>query len=322
MVTIKDVARRANVSITSVSYALNGTGTISDATRQRILEVAEELNYQINPFARKLKTGKTQTIGVFITRFGGSFYEDILEGIHATVMDTNYELIVCPESRKTQRFLVQREVDGAIIFDSKIKNDTIINLVSKDFPIVVLDRKISSKFLCSLLIDNQRGVKDVFYHLYDQDLRKIAFISGALNSIDNTERRNSFLREADKNDLDIPVYQGDFTEISGYEVAKRIIESEELPEAVMCANDQMAIGFLQAMKEHQLCAPDDIAIVGFDDIPLSRYTQPTLSTVGASRFEWGASAANQLINYIENGRSFEPYRISTEFIPRESSLKF
>lgn len=85
---------------------------------------------------------------------------------------------------------------------------------------------------------------------------------------------------------------------------------------------QMAIGFLHAMKEHQLCAPDDIAIVGFDDIPLSRYMQPTLSTVGASRFEWGASATNQLINYIENGRSFEPYRISTEFIPRESSQKF
>jgi len=322
MVTIKDVAKRANVSITSASYALNGTGTISDATRQRILKAADELNYHPNPFARKLKTGKTHTIGVFITRFGGAFYEEILEGIHAIVIDTDYELIVCPESRTTQRFLVQKEVDGAIIFDSKIKTNTIVNLVSKDFPIIVLDRKISSKYLCSLLIDNQFGVNEVFYHLYDQGFRKIAFVSGAMDSLDNSERMHTFLNEGEKNGLDVPVYQGNFTEISGYQVANRIIEKGELPEAVMCANDQMAIGFLKAMKEHQLRAPDDIAIVGFDDIPLSRYIQPTLSTVGASRLEWGASAANQLINYIENGQAFEPYRIPTEFIQRESSQKF
>jgi LacI family transcriptional regulator len=101
-----------------------------------------------------------------------------------------------------------------------------------------------------------------------------------------------------------------------------MIESKEIPEAVMCANDQMAIGFLKAMKEEHLSAPEDIAIVGFDDIPLSRYMQPTLSTVGASRFEWGASAAQQLINFIENGTEFQPHRIPTKFIPRASSIKY
>mgnify|MGYP001131490272 CR=1 FL=1 len=321
MVTIKDVAKRANVSITSASYALNETGSLSDETRQRILEAAEALSYYPNPFARKLKTGKTYTIGVFITRFGGVFYEDILEGIHAAVIDTDYELIVCPESKTTQRFLIHREVDAAIIFDSKIKNKTIVNLVSEEFPIVVLDRYIPNKHLCSLLIDNQHGAKDVFYHFYNQNLRKIAFITGALDSIDNTERMHTFLKEADKNHLEIPVYHGNFTEISGYEAAKTMIETKDLPEAVMCANDQMAIGLLNAMKEYHLRAPEDIAVVGFDDIPLSRYMQPTLSTVGASRFEWGSSAANQLINYIENGRPFQPYRVPTEFIPRESSIK-
>lgn len=321
MVTIKDVAKRANVSITSASYALNGTGTISDETRQRILEAAEALNYHPNPFARKLKTGKTLTIGVFISRFGGAFYEDILEGIHAAVMETEYELIVCPESKTTQKFLVQREVDGAIIFDSRIRNDTIINLASKDFPIVVMDRYIPNKYLCSLLIDNQHGAKEVFKHFYTQNLRKIAFVTGALDSIDNTERMHAFLKEADRNHMEIPIYNGNFTEVSGYNAAKTMIESKALPEAVMCANDQMAIGFMRAMKDYQLSAPGDIAVVGFDDIPLSRYTQPTLSTVAASRLEWGASAAKQLINYIEHRQPFQPYRIPTQFIPRESSQK-
>ena len=119
MTTIKDVARHAGVSITSASYALNGTGTIGTATRKRVLEAAEELNYHPNAFARNLKNKKTHTIGVFITRFGGSFYEEILEGIHDAVLKTDYELLICPESRKIRKILTHRQVDGAIVFDSK-----------------------------------------------------------------------------------------------------------------------------------------------------------------------------------------------------------
>ena len=103
MTTIKDVARLARVSIASASYALNDTGTISEATRKRVLEAAEQLNYHPNAFARNLKKPKTRTIGVFITRFGGSFYEEILEGIHEEVLKTDYELIVCPDSRTNER---------------------------------------------------------------------------------------------------------------------------------------------------------------------------------------------------------------------------
>src|SRR5512138_1949572 len=105
MTTIKDVAEYAKVSITSASYALNGTGTISAATRRRVLKAAEELNYHPNAFARHLKKPKTRTLGVFITRFSGAFYENILEGIHETVLKTNYELIVCPDSQPVHKIL-------------------------------------------------------------------------------------------------------------------------------------------------------------------------------------------------------------------------
>ena len=320
MTTIKDVAKYAGVSITAVSYALNGTGTIAQATRQRVLQAAEILNYHPNAFARNLKKSKTHTIGVFISAFGGSFYEEILEGIHGAVLQTEYELIVCPDTRPARRILTHRQVDGAIVFDSRVKNETLLKLVSEKFPIIVMDRYLEADYLLPILIDNRQGVIDAFNHLYDQGIRRIDYITGAADSFDNAERVKAFSDEAAKKHVSINIYQGNFTEQSGYENANLMLNSNHLPEAVFCANDQMAIGFLRSMKEHNLRSPDDIAIVGFDDIPLSRYTQPTLSTVRVSRFLWGSSAATQLIDFLEFETPFQFQRIPTQLIPRESSL--
>jgi LacI family transcriptional regulator len=241
MTTLKDVAKHAGVSVTTVSYVLNDVGNISDDTRKRVLNAARELNYHPNAFARNLKKRKTHTIGVFITRFGGSFYEEILEGIHEAVLETEYELLVCPESRTNRRIFTHRQVDGAIVFDSKIENETVIKLASKKFPIVVLDRLLQSDYLLPLLLDNQRGTKEAFYHLYNQGARRIAFVSGALDSFDNADREKAFLEEAGKNNVVVRCYSGNFTEVSGYKAAQMIIETGDLPEAVFCANDQMAI---------------------------------------------------------------------------------
>jgi LacI family transcriptional regulator len=322
MTTIKDVAKHARVSITAASYALNGNGTISEETRKRVLESARELNYHPNAFARNLKKQKTHTLGVFISRFSGSFYEEILEGIHDAVLQTDYELIVCPESRPMSKLLTQRQVDGAIIFDSKIKSDLVVKLASKRFPIVVLDRYLEGEYLFPLLLDNQQGTKEAFYHLYEQGARRIFFVSGAVDSFDNSERQQAFLQEGDKNKVAIKCFKGNFTEQSGYEAACAILESDDWPEAVFCANDQMAIGFIRAMKEYQLNVPEDIAIVGFDDIQVAQYMRPSLSTIGASRFAWGAAAANQLIDCLEHDRAFpQPYRMHTKLIARESSSR-
>ncbi len=319
MTTIKDVAKHARVSITSASYALNGIGTISEVTRKRVLAAAEELNYHPNAFARNLKKRKTHTLGVFITRFGGSFYEEILEGIHDAILKTDYELIVCPESRSMRKILTQRQVDGAIVFDSKVTSEDLIKLASKRFPIVVLDRSLDADYLLPLLLDNQAGAREAFYHLYNQGARKIYFISGAHDSFDNMEREKAFLAEATCCNVDLKYFNGNFTEESGYTIARGIIEAQDLPEAVFCSNDQMAIGFIKALKEHGLQAPDDVAVVGFDDIQIARYMQPSLSTIGASRFLWGAAAATQLIRFLEDESPFEPHRIPVKLIARESS---
>jgi len=321
MTTIRDVARRAGVSVTTASYALNQVGNIGQETRQRVLLAAEELNYHPNAFARHLKKVKTRTIGVFISRFGGSFYEEILEGIHSVILETDYELLVCPETRSERRMLLYRQVDGAVVFDSKIADEPILKLASQRFPILVLDRNLRNDFLLPVLLDNAQGVRQAFHHLYQQGLRRMAFVAGSPDSFDNGERLAAFLAEAAQFGLRVPVYQGYFFEASGYDAAQAMFAAGEYPEAVFCANDQMAIGFLRAMRERGLKAPQDIAVVGFDDIPIAQHMQPSLSTVGASRFEWGAVATRKLIDFLERDVPFAEERIATHFIVRQSSQR-
>ncbi len=321
MVTIRDIAKRAGVSVTAVSYALNNTGTISEETRQRILKVAEELNYHPNAFARNLKRRRSLIIGVFISGFAGLFYEDILDGIHGVILNTDYELIVCPSTPTACRVLTQRQVDGAIVFDIRIPTKTLLRLASERFPIVAMDRYVTAPFITPVLIDNAYGTRQVFHHFYEQGARRIAFVEGSRDAMDNAERKRTFLEEGKNHGLEIPCFQGDFTERSGYEAAQQIIHSGELPEAVFCANDQMAMGFLRAMREHRLRCPDDILLVGFDDIILARYIQPSLSTVRVARTLWGATAAQQLIHILTEGTPLELGRLPVELVVRESSCR-
>lgn len=321
MTTIKDVAKRAKVSVTAASYALNGTGSLKTATRNRILAAAEELNYHPNAFARHLKKRQTLTLGVFITRFGGSFYEEILEGIHEAALQTDYELIVCPESRSLRKILSQRQVDGAIVFDSKVESGILTRLASRRFPIVTMDRNLEGDYLFPVLLDNQRGTRQAFRHLYDQGARKLALVSGAPDSFDNAERMQAFLDEARQHQVPVRHYSGNFTEASGVAAAQQILAEDDLPEAVFCANDQMAIGFIKAMQAHNVPVPEAIAVVGFDDILIAQYMRPSLSTVGAPRVLWGARAATQLIAFLDEGRPFESGRIPTQLIQRQSSTR-
>jgi LacI family transcriptional regulator len=321
MITIRDVAKRAGVSITATSYALNQTGTLSEETRQRILLAAEELNYHPNAFARNLKRQKSLTIGVFISEFAGLFYEDILDGIHKVILQTDYDLLVCPESRGVRKVLAHRQVDGAIVFDNKVKTETIEKLASESFPIVVLNRYIDSQFILPLLIDNASGARQVFQHFFEQGMRHLAFVEGARDAFDNIERERTFQEQAAQYGLQVRCFEGNFTEQSGYQAARVVMQSDDLPEAIFCSNDQMALGFLRAMDEAGLRAPDDMALVGFDDIILSRYSRPSLTSVRASRAQWGATAATQLIDFLVHAKPFEAARLPVELIVRESSLK-
>lgn len=322
MKTLRDVAKLAQVSVTTASYALNDRGTISDETRQRVLKAAEMLNYHPHAAARHLKQGKTLTIGVFITRFGGQFYDEILEGIHHAVLRTDYELIVCPETHSVSRLLTQRQVDGAIVFDSKTHSDTLLKLANPQFPIVVMDRWLDSPYILPLLLDNAQGAQEAFDHLYTQGARRIAFVSGADNSLDSHERQAAFLAAATAHGLTVTCHAGNFTEQAGHAVGMQLGTHDALPEAVFCANDQMAIGLVNALLARGVQVPHDVAVIGFDDIHLARYMRPTLSTIGTSRVEWGGAAVRHLLTFLEAGGAFPPARrMRATLVVRQSSRR-
>ena len=176
-------------------------------------------------------------------------------------------------------------------------------------------------YLFPVLLDNQQGTREAFRHLYAQGARQLAFVSGAADSFDNMERMQAFLSEADRHGLAVGIYDGNFTEASGAEAARAILAGGARPDGVFCANDQMAIGFIKALRAAGVRVPDDVAVVGFDDILVAPYMRPSLSTVGTSRFHWGSWAATQLIAFLDHKAPFASDRIPTQLIQRESSTR-
>ena len=191
MCTIKDVAKKANVSISTVSYALNGKKNISEETRKRVLKVVEELGYRPNGIARNLKMQKNNMIAVIVNEFYGPIYQEILRGISFEAKKSNYEVIAVESfssKSKITKVLSQRLVDGAIILASYIEDKTIEEFASEKFPIVVLDRQIPGEHIESILIDNEDAAYKVVNYFYEKGYRKVGFLGGPKDSYDNKKR--------------------------------------------------------------------------------------------------------------------------------------
>ncbi|SEM57343.1 LacI family DNA-binding transcriptional regulator [Paenibacillus sp. OV219] len=320
--TIKDVARIAGVAVSTVSYALNNSPKISEETRKKVVRAAESLNYRPSNAARNLKKQKSETIGLFLYSLGGPFYSQLIEGIQEVVASYNYNLIVCStfggENSSAHRFLREKFVDGAIIMGTPISDSLILQVAGKDFPIVVLDRELNSDYVRSVLIDDEQGAYDAVTHLIKLGRRKIEFLSGPLFTIDNINRYEGYKRAMDEHNLPFSpeiLMQGNCTETSGYQAMKLMLAGSQMPDAVFAANDEMAIGAIRALNEANLSVPEQVAVVGFDNIHQSSYVRPSLTTVGHSRYELGAIATQCLFNSSPKDNSIV---LPTELVIRQS----
>ncbi len=301
MATIKDVAKLAKVSISTASYALNNQPNVHPDTRKRILEAAETLHYTPHFSARNLKTKKTGNIGVFIYGFSGPIFSDVLEGIRQYLQDNGYNIIVS-SGRASTTLLLERQVDGAIIFDSNITDDVLRTYAKNGSPIIVLDRYLTSDNIFSSVIDNEGLVKDFMSVILKKGYQKCAYLSGPEDSFNNNHRYVGFkdaLHEAGIKDH--LYYKGDFTVQSGYDIGKVVAIGENRPDFVYCANDESAIGFARALKEEGLRIPDDVAIAGFDNIQMVDFIHPKLTTIGIDHFMWGKHVADTIVNIIDHG---------------------
>ncbi|MEY9095149.1 LacI family DNA-binding transcriptional regulator [Paenibacillus sp. RC84] len=317
MVSIKDIAKQAGVSISTVSYALNGSPKVTDETCARILAIAKELNYTPNAAARTLKKRESKIIGVFLTDFSGPFYGHLLQGIKEYLNGHDYELIVCSGSQ-SHRFLPERMIDGAIILDAAFTDGELLQHADRGHKIVVLDRELIHPNINQVLLDNKAGANLAADYVLEKGHRKLYVVAGPQDSYDSDKRLHAVRKTVGRyKDVDYTELPGSFDKESGEKAARHILEAYKEPAAVLCLNDEMAVGVYNTVAELDYRIGEHIHIIGFDNIELSAYVSPRLATIDYSKHKWGALAAEQLLKLIA-GEKVEHERIYVTLVKGES----
>ncbi|REE70570.1 LacI family transcriptional regulator [Paenibacillus taihuensis] len=323
MVTIKDIARKAGVSISTVSCALNGSPKVTSKTAAKIHAVAKELNYVPNAAARSLKTRETKIIGIFLSDFSGAFYGDLLQGTKETLTKKGYDLVVC-SGKKSHSMLPEGIIDGAIILDVSFDSEEIVRYADRGHKLVVLDREIAHSNINQVLLDNKAGATLAMEYLIEEGHRTIYAVTGPASSYDSKQRLRAVMQVAERTaDVKLIVIEGDFEKTGGKLAAEQVMaDLREESAAVFCFNDEMAIGIINYIAESY---PDtrigqQLHIIGFDNTELASYTHPRLTTINYSKRKWGELAAEQLIKLI-NGDTVDNERIYVTLLQGNSVRK-
>ncbi len=308
-VTIKDVAREAGVSVASVSRALNGGGGVTAATSQRIHDVATRLSYVPHAGARSLITRRTHTIGALLPDLHGEFFSELIRGIDLAARARGLHLLVSSSHDGAED---AAHVDAAFLRAN----------LPASVPAVLLNSAVKSKSYAVLNIDNYGGAYAMVRHLLEAGHSNVTFIAGPAGNFDAQQRelgyRAAMAKYAPHAPLD--VVAGDFNEESGYRAGQQLLARKPRPDAVFAANDMMAVGCLYAFKEAGVDVPREIALAGFDDIPIARYVTPPLSTVRVRIVDLGRSALEQLAAMLEESRpdAASAHTLDCEIVTRET----
>ena len=301
--TIKDVARVAGVSVATVSRALNGADNVLPGTKQRILDAARELRFSPSGAARSLITRRTDTIGALLPDLHGEYFSELIRGIDQAARARGLHLLVssshgdADEAAAALRAMNGR-VDGLIVMSPHADAEFLSHNLPGSLPAVLLNTEVDLPGHARFVVDNFGGAHLMTRHLAGHGRQRIAFISGPLGNHEAQERLRGYRAGLGSGMREI-VFEGDFSEESGLSAGRRIALTEPRPDAVFAANDMMAIGCLAALKESGLRVPEDIALGGFDDIPIARYVAPALTTIRVPIAALGTAALDALVKAVE-----------------------
>jgi LacI family transcriptional regulator len=304
-ITIRDVAREAEVSIATASRALNGASTVTAEMRVRVIEAARKLRYVPHVGARSLITQRTGMIGVVLPDVYGEFFSEFIRGVDAGARARGYHLFVsgshgdADEAAEVIHAMYGR-VDGMIVMSPHVDESFVAEHLSGDLPVVLMNIRGGAKHRPTINIDNYRGAKLMVQHLYDSGRRRIALITGPKGNFDAEERLRGYRAAITALRLDPgPIIQGDFSEESGREAGRQLAASGALPDAVFALNDMMAIGCLGAFAEAGVSVPEQVAVAGFDDVPIARFVPLGLTTIRVDIARLGSAAFQKLSGAIE-----------------------
>jgi len=328
---IKSVAARAKVSAATVSRTINSPGTVHPRTATKVLRAIKELGYYPNTQARALVSGRSHLFGLIISDIANPFFPELVKHFEEAALRKGYEVMVANTNYRSDRMrlcirrLIERKVDGVAVMTSEIDNDLILELAKRDVALVFLDAGKIKKRISDISVDYESGIREGILHLVGLGHQRFGFISGPLTLKSAVTRRQAFLKSL--RECGIPesqqlVVEGNHRYDGGVRGMQELLSAKSRPTAVLASNDLTAIGAMHAIFDLGLRVPDDISIVGFDDIELAQYTYPALTSIKLSREELGNRAFDALYRSVEGiwetGREIE---IVTSLVARQSTSR-
>jgi LacI family transcriptional regulator len=334
-ITIYDLARELNLSAATVSRGLKNHQAINKNTKKRITDKAEEMGYRFNTFASNLRKRSTNTIGVIIHRTNSNFVSTALGAMEKVASENGYNIIIS----QSMESMAKEQANAKTMFDSRVDGllvslaydtvniDHFQRFLKRNIPVIFFDRVEESTDYVSIVIDNFKNGYEVTRHLAEQGCRRILHITGNLRRNVYRERYLGYKKAL--LDMGLPfsddlVLISELNEIAGMDAAEKILEMKHLPDAIFVANDMCAASCMRALKQSGIRIPEDIAIAGFNNDPISRMVEPNITTVNYPSYQMGEVAAIHLINRLKNLTDTHVTNkiiLKSELLIRESSLK-
>ncbi len=328
MATIRDVARVAQVSMSTVSHVINGTRYVAPHTRERVLQAMAELNYSPNRLARSLRNNRTLTLGVLLPNSANPFFAEVLLGIENVCFERGYNIIMGNASDDPQReleylkVLLSRQVDGILLISTGAYNESLALLASHETPVVMVDRTADIPTVDEILTANKQGGLLATEYLLGLGHRRIGCITGPSYLTPSAERVQGYAEALEAAGVAVDealIVNGNFQHESGYRACRQMLALAEPPTAIFACNDLMAVGAICALHEAGLGVPDDVSVVGYDDIPLASYTVPRLTTIAQPAREIGQLAAERLIARLQHNSTPPAHqRLPVRLVERDS----
>ncbi|MBN2601943.1 MAG: LacI family DNA-binding transcriptional regulator [Candidatus Marinimicrobia bacterium] len=333
MANIVDVAKLAGVSTATVSRVINETGKVKITTRRKVLNAIKELKFSPNISAQVLQSKQSKIIGMVFPDASSIYFSEIIRGIINYVNKYGFQIIISSahdeeeELKTAARFLNGRTVDGLVMMAPSLTNEELFNIpINHNTPVVFISVPPEKAGMTTIVLDNCNSAKAMTKHLIKLGHQQIAFIHGSAHNYDSKKRYSGYIQALKEENIPksyIFESEGNFTEDSGYKACQVLLQKNPHPTAIFAANDAMAIGAIEAVKDSGLRVPEDIAIVGFDDISTSQYITPALTTVKVPLYEMGQLVGKTLLQKINSDSKehltvAEQIVIPLEIIIRES----
>ncbi|GAB5536638.1 MAG: LacI family DNA-binding transcriptional regulator [Rubricoccaceae bacterium] len=328
--TIRDVAQRAEVSISTVSRVLNKSASVDEAKRKRVQAAAEALGYSPNPNALSLRGQSTGGIGVLLPYIAGDFFSEFLLEIDRTTQESGHFLIVSSSHRNLASFKaviqgMKHRVDGLIVMSTQVPAETVRTWLPERLPVLFVNSQVEGSDIETVNFDNVGGAYHLTEHLIELGHTRIAFVKGPEGSFDGLARLDGYrnaLRAHGIEPSPALEFEGDFSMESGLAAVPKILATDPRPTALFAANDLSAYGALSGLREAGLQVPEDIALAGFDDSRLAQFSSPSLTTVHAPAQEMGQRAIEGLLSRIRGDDDSLPTSVllPTHVVARESTI--